>query len=107
MADRFMRLMVFFDLPVDSKKRRRDYTMFRRALIKDGFTMIQYSVYVRLTRNHDDAQKHLRIVQDNLPPTGSVRAMIVTEKQYSQMKLLCGKQMEDERFLDTRDLLEV
>ena len=107
MADRFMRLMVFFDLPVDTKKRRRDYTIFRRALVKDGFTMLQYSVYVRLTRNHDDAQKHLRTVEAYLPSTGSVRAMIITEKQYCQMKLLCGKKMKDENFLDTRDLLEV
>ena len=75
MAERFMRLMVFFDLPVDTKKRRRDYSHFRKALINDGFMMLQYSVYVRLARNHDDAQKHLRIVEENLPPAGSVRAI--------------------------------
>lgn len=61
--------------------------------------MLQYSVYVRLARNHDDAQKHLRIVEENLPPAGSVRAMIITEKQYTQMK--------DEHFLDTKDLIEI
>lgn len=107
MAERFMRLMVFFDLPVDTKKRRKDYTRFRKALINDGFMMLQYSVYVRLARNHDDAQKHLRIVEEHLPPAGSVRAMIITEKQYTQMKLLCGTQMKDEHFLDTKDLLEI
>lgn len=107
MDDRFMRLMVFFDLPVNTKKSRRDYARFRKALIQDGFLMLQYSVYVRLTRNHDDARKHLRLVEDNLPPAGSVRAMIITEKQYTQMKLLCGQQMKDEHFLDTKDLIEV
>lgn len=107
MAERFMRLIVFFDLPVDTKKRRRDYSHFRKALINDGFMMLQYSVYVRLARNHDDAQKHLRIVEENLPPAGSVRAMIITEKQYTQMKLLCGEQMKDEHFLDTKDLIEI
>lgn len=107
MAERFMRLMVFFDLPVNTKQRRKEYSRFRKSLINDGFMMLQYSVYVRLTRNHDDAQKHLRIVEANLPPAGSVRAMIVTEKQYTQMKLLCGAQMKDEHFLDIKDLLEI
>ena len=107
MDDRFMRLMVLFDLPVNTKKRRRDYAQFRKALIQDGFLMLQYSVYVPLARNHDDAQKHLRIVEDYLPPAGSVRAMLITEKQYTQMKLLCGEQMKDEHFLDTKDLLEI
>lgn len=63
--------------------------------------------YVRLARNHDDAQKYMRTVEANLPPAGSVRAMIITEKQYTQMKLLCGSQLKDEHFLDTKDLLEI
>lgn len=107
MADRFMRIMVFFDLPVKSKKARHDYTCFRRQLIKDGFMMLQYSVYARLTRNHDDALKHFKYVEQNLPPAGSVRAMIVTEKQYAQMRIMVGAQMRDEKFLDSKDLLEL
>ncbi len=107
MAERFMRVMVFFDLPVNTKKRRKEYARFRKALIADGFMMLQYSVYVRLARNHDDAQKHMRVVEANLPPAGSVRALLITEKQYTQMRLLCGAQMKDEHFLDTKDLLEV
>lgn len=107
MADRFMRLLVFFDLPVNTKKRRKEYARFRKALIQDGFLMLQYSVYVRLARNHDDAKKHMRYVEDNLPPAGSVRALTITDKQYVQMKILCGQAMADEHFLDSRDLLEV
>ncbi len=107
MGERFMRLMVFFDLPVNTKKRRKEYADFRKALINDGFVMLQYSVYVRLTRNHDDAKKHLKIVESHLPQAGSVRAMIVTEKQYTQMKILCGQALKDEHFLDTKDLIEV
>lgn len=107
MAERFMRLLVLFDLPVNTKKRRKDYALFRKALIRDGFTMLQYSVYVRLARNHDDAQKHLQTVEENLPPAGAVRAMIITEKQYAQMKILCGTQLKDEHFLDTKDLIEI
>lgn len=107
MDERFMRLFVFFDLPVDTKKRRKEYSQFRKALIRDGFIMLQYSVYVRLTRNHDDAQKHLRFVENHLPPIGAVRALIITEKQYVQMKILRGEQLKDEYFLDTKEILEI
>lgn len=107
MGERWMRVLIFFDLPVTTKKLRRDYAQFRKALLKDGFMMLQYSVYSRLARNHDDAQKHLRTVQANLPPHGSVRSMIVTEKQYMQMQLLVGEKVKDENFLDTRDLIEL
>ena len=57
MADRFMRLLVFFDLPVNTKKRRREYARFRKALIQDGFLMLQYSVYVRLAPQPRRRQK--------------------------------------------------
>ena len=43
MADRFMRLLVFFDLPVNTKKRRREYARFRKALIQDGYGLVPVS----------------------------------------------------------------
>ena len=107
MVNRFMRIMIFFDLPVTTKKDRKAYAEFRRFLIKDGFIMIQYSVYSRTVRNHDDAQKHCRIVERNVPPKGSVRALIVTEKQYSSMKLLVGERLAVENLLDNSDIIEL
>jgi len=107
MGERYMRVMVFFDLPVTTKQRRREYALFRKALVKDGFSMLQHSVYVRLVRNQDDAKKHMHFVEQHLPPCGSVRAMIITEKQYLQMRLLVGEKLKDEAFLDSKDLLEI
>jgi len=100
-----MRVIVFFDLPVTSPKDRRAYTEFRRFLIKDGFDMLQYSVYSRITRNHDDACKHIERVRDNLPPEGSVRVLSVTEKQYASMKIMLGDQTVMEKRLSDNEII--
>jgi CRISPR-associated protein Cas2 len=107
MNNRFMRLMVFFDLPVKTKIERKTYTRFRKYLLNDGFDMIQFSVYSRITRNHDDAQKHVRRIQLNLPPVGSVRLLSVTEKQYSTMMTLVGERTVAETSLTDKDLIEL
>ena len=107
MVNRFMRIIVFFDLPVTTKKDRKEYAKFRKFLINDGFIMIQFSVYSRTVRNHDDAKKHCRIIEANVPPKGSVRVLTVTEKQYTSMKLLVGEKLKDENLLDKKDIIEL
>lgn len=107
MINRFMRILVFFDLPVTSKKDRKAYADFRKFLIKEGFIMIQYSVYAKTTRNHDDAKKHYAVIKSHVPPRGAVRAMIVTEKQYASIEILAGERMEDENLLDNKDIIEL
>lgn len=107
MVNRFMRVMIFFDLPVTTMKKRKQYVMFRRMLIKDGFSMLQYSVYVRIARNYDDAKQHLWNVNKFLPPEGSVRALLVTDKQYESMHILLGEKLRSENFLDTKDFIEL
>ena len=107
MVNRFMRIMVFFDLPVTTKKRRREYTKFRKFLINDGYIMLQYSVYSKTVRNFDDAKKHCRYLQSAVPPEGSVRVMTVTEKQYASMELLVGERLQSENLLDSRDIIEL
>lgn len=87
---RFMRMLVFFDLPVVTKAERKAYTQFRRFLLNDGFDMIQFSVYGRILNGRDAESKHLQRVMENLPPEGSVRALTVTEKQFAGMKMLVG-----------------
>jgi CRISPR-associated protein Cas2 len=102
-----MRIMVFFDLPVITKKQKKNYSAFRKFLIKDGYEMLQLSVYSRITRNHDDAKKHVNRLRNNLPPEGSVRVMVVTEKQYNSMEVLVGNITATEYFLSPRELIEV
>lgn len=94
---RFMRMLVFFDLPVVTREERRAYTLFRRFLLNDGFDMIQFSVYGRILNGRDAEEKHMQRVVDNLPPDGSVRVLVVTEKQYAGMKLLVGLPLFQEK----------
>lgn len=88
---RFVWMFVFFDLPVGTKTDRRHATRFRKFLKDDGFLMLQLSVYARVCRGEDAADKHLQRVTKTLPPKGSVRTLQVTDKQYARMKLLLGE----------------
>jgi len=88
---RFVWMFVFFDLPVGTKSDRRWATKFRNFLKDDGFMMLQFSVYARVCRGEDAADKHAQRVTKNLPPKGSVRTLQVTDKQYARMKLMLGE----------------
>ena len=88
---RFVWMFVFFDLPVGTKADRRWATRFRNFLKGDGFLMLQWSVYARVCRGEDAADKHAQRVTKNLPPKGSVRTLQVTDKQYARMKLMLGE----------------
>ncbi len=103
MNNRFMRILVMFDLPVKETKDRKAYSKFRKFLINDGYDMLQFSVYSRITQNHDDADKHIERLSRNLPSKGSVRVMKVTEKQYNSMKILVGEKTATEDFLKPED----
>src|SRR3546814_14781471 len=78
---RFVYLFVFFDLPVGTTKERRDATRFRKFLVNDGYDMMQFSVYTRVCRGQDAADKHVGRVERNLPPKGSVRALQVRSEE--------------------------
>lgn len=99
--------MVFFDLPTSTAKDRKQYATFRRNLVNDGFEMLQYSVYCRVTLNHDDAEKYIRRIRKYLPPKGSVRLLKITEKQYQSMQILVGKRTAGEQFLAPEEVLEI
>jgi CRISPR-associated protein Cas2 len=102
---RFMRLLVFFDLPVVTKAERRAYTLFRRFLLNDGYDMIQFSVYGRILNGRDAEEKHLQRLLANLPLEGSIRAMTVTEKQFAGMKLLVGLALFQEKRVTINQML--
>lgn len=92
-----MRIMVFFDLPVRTKKERFFAARFRRDLVNDGFTMLQYSVYCRICKGLDSVKLHLLFLSKIVPPKGSVRALTITDTQYARMQILVGKQKLQEK----------
>lgn len=102
---RFMRLIVFFDLPTTSRARKRAYVLFRRYLLQNGYTMLQWSVYSRIVNGHDDAEKHHKRLSKNLPKEGSIRCLQVSEKQFSHMKLLVGELNFQEKRVNASQIL--
>lgn len=104
MSSNFMRLLVFFDLPVVKKEDRKEYQNFRRFLLNDGYIMIQYSVYSRICNGIDGTNKHISRLQKNIPHKGSVRYLQITEKQYSEMKFLVGSPKKQEEQINSGQL---
>ena len=86
-----MWVLAMFDLPTDTAAARRHYTKFRKALVKDGFTMMQYSVYVRHCASEENADVHEKRVTAHLPPDGEIRVLRITDKQYERMGVFWGK----------------
>ena len=94
---RFMRMIVFFDLPTNTKTERRAATRFRNFLLKDGYFMMQYSVYARICNGHDAVKTHKKRLEAHLPDNGAIRLLVITEKQYESIDVLLGNlKHEDE-----------
>lgn len=83
-------VFTMFDLPTDTKQARRAYTDFRKQLLNDGFTMLQFSVYARHCPSEENAQVHAMRISANLPPDGEVRVVTLTDKQFERMHVFHG-----------------
>jgi CRISPR-associated protein Cas2 len=86
-----MWIIVLFDLPTDTARARKQYTRFRKALLEDGFTMMQYSVYMRHSASDENAHVHVKRVKSALPPDGEVRIVKITDKQFGNIEVFYGK----------------
>jgi CRISPR-associated protein Cas2 len=92
-AYRIMWLFVFFDLPTETKRDRKNAQQFRKNLIKDGFTMMQFSVYTRHCASSESANAHEKRVNNLLPPLGKVSLLRITDKQYGDIANFWGQAM--------------
>ena len=92
---RVMWVLVFFDLPTETKKDTKNYYIFRKKLIQDGFTMFQFSIYLRHCASRENAEVHIKRVRSFLPPKGQVGILCVTDKQFGKMELFIGKKETD------------
>lgn len=91
MNNRFMRLIVFFDLPMETSGERKEYAIFHKFLIKNGFIMMQKSVYSKLVINNVTSDAVKRKIAQNVPPAGIVELLEVTENQFSRIDYLVGE----------------
>ncbi|MCI5575753.1 MAG: CRISPR-associated endonuclease Cas2 [Eubacteriales bacterium] len=95
MSYRFMRMIVFFDLPTESEADRREYRKFRRMLVKNGFIMMQESVYCRMVLNATVQKSVTDVIRREKPPEGIVQLLTVTEKQFAGMTYITGSYKTD------------
>ncbi|WP_057872974.1 CRISPR-associated endonuclease Cas2 [Loigolactobacillus rennini] len=100
-----MRLLVMFDLPTETSADRKAYRHFRKALLNEGFMMLQYSVYVRVCVSRQSAKFIERRITNFLPDKGLIQSLMVTEQQYNKMHFLIGKPKTDVRNSSERTLI--
>ena len=86
-----MWVMAMFDLPVDTKAARKRYAQFRKCLLEDGFTMMQFSVYIRHCPSEENATVHVQRIERKVPTDGQVRILTFTDKQFERMRVFWGK----------------
>ncbi len=87
---RVMWLLVLFDLPTETKKDKKAYALFRKNLIRDGFTMFQFSIYIRHCASMENAEVHKKRVKSFLPEFGKVGIICITDKQFGNIELFYG-----------------
>lgn len=105
MSFRYMRVIVFFDLPTETAKERKIYRKFRKSLIDNGFIMLQESVYAKLALNMQIANSIKQSVYKNKPSKGIVQLLIITEKQFENIEYIVGQKPED--ILDNTERLVI
>ena len=91
---RVMWILVFFDLPTETKKERKIAAQFRKDLQGDGFTMFQFSIYIRHCASRENMDVHIKRVQNILPEKGKVGILGITDKQFAEIQLYYGKKEE-------------
>lgn len=85
-----MWVLVFFDLPTETKKERKAASKFRKDLLLDGFNMFQFSIYMRFCASRENAAVHIRRTKNALPKKGKVGIMQITDKQFGMIELFHG-----------------
>lgn len=83
-------VLVFFDLPTETRKERKIATSFRKKLLDDGFAMFQFSIYMRFCASRENADVHIKRTKMNLPPKGKVGIMAITDRQFGMMEIFHG-----------------
>lgn len=90
MSYRFMRVIVFFDLPSVTSVEKRAYLKFRKFLLSDGFIMMQESVYSKIALNSVSVEAIRKRIESNKPKAGIIQVLVITEKQFAAIDYLCG-----------------
>lgn len=88
---KYMRILVMYDVPNNSSEENKEYTKFRKLLIKNGYTMMQYSIYIKCLNTKTKYKSEIKKISKSLPSQGNIRVLSITEKQYQDMIFLKGE----------------
>lgn len=102
---RVLWILVFFDLPTETKKDRKAQAKFRKEIMQDGFVMFQFSIYLRHCNSRENAEVHVKRVKRLLPEKGKVGILTITDKQFGAMELFQGTKISERP--DTPQQLEL
>lgn len=91
---RVMWILVLFDLPTETKKDRKLYGEFRKKLLDDGFTMFQFSIYMRHCASRENARVHINRVKEMIPPRGEIAIICITDKQFGDIEIFYGEKAQ-------------
>jgi len=104
-GNKFMRIIVLFDLPTNTKKERKEASKFRKFLLDDGYDMLQYSIYVRICKGADAIETHKRRISQKLPSKGNIRFLPITNATYERMENILGDLTNNEKKKGSKQLL--
>lgn len=102
-----LRLVCMFDLPTETKREQKEYRIFRKHLLENGFIMLQYSIYYRTLPNRSALKKYEGILKRKVPSYGNIRLLYVTETQFQDMLLLTGTKSRQEELVGINRLVVI
>lgn len=102
-----MRVICIFDLPVVTGNEKRAYRTFRKFLLKNGFQMLQFSVYIRTCPDRSFANKFYKKIKANSPRKGDIKLLTITEKQFEDMEHIICDNKEKKTILDSNELVVI
>ncbi len=97
-----MRIIVMFDLPMDTYYEIKAYNKFRKYLVKSGYIMMQKSIYCKLALNSTLVKKEIKKLHESKPQKGLVEVLTITEKQYSKIEYIVGEKSFKQEDSDER-----
>ena len=102
-----VRLLCMFDIPMETKHKQKKYRIFRKALLENGFIMLQYSIYYRSLPNRSSLKKYETILKSKVPRSGNIRLLYVTETQFQDMLLLTGSRSQQEEIVGSKRMVVI
>lgn len=104
---KYMRLILFFDLPSKEDYEKKDYRLFHNALIKNGYVMMQFSVYIKATNSNSKIKREIEKIRKFIPRSGNIRIISVTEKQYNNMEVILGHKNINEIYNNSKRYIKI